>query len=235
LTDPSLRSAIHTALRQSASPLVAFDLESLLVLGANQAACDYLGPSPGAFDGVDLCDVLEPRHVVGARAARELLVSGDIDSFGATRYVRQPDGRMTEVHIWVRVVAAPGEGFGLVTIEDERGHSRRFIHGSPLTTAELQELEVATGLVSHLTEADLSPRQQEILALLVRGDTVREIAAAMYLSTSTVRNHLSVIYKKFGVHTQAGLLAKVLGGLSRQPLRRADGRASHGDRVRSVS
>jgi DNA-binding CsgD family transcriptional regulator len=31
----------------------------------------------------------------------------------------------------------------------------------------------------------------------------------MYLSKSTVRNHLSVVYGKFGVHSQAELLAKL--------------------------
>ena len=31
----------------------------------------------------------------------------------------------------------------------------------------------------------------------------------MYLSPSTVRNHLTAIYRKFGVHSQAALLAKL--------------------------
>ena len=45
---------------------------------------------------------------------------------------------------------------------------------------------------------------------LVHGERVSDIAAALFLSPSTVRNHLTAIYKKFGVHSQAGLLAKLL-------------------------
>lgn len=56
----------------------------------------------------------------------------------------------------------------------------------------------------------LSTRQWEILMRLVRGERVRDIADALYLSPSTVRNHLTAIYRRFGVHSQAGLLAKLL-------------------------
>jgi DNA-binding NarL/FixJ family response regulator len=54
--------------------------------------------------------------------------------------------------------------------------------------------------------ADLSPRQREIFSRLVRGERVATIAAEMYLSPSTVRNHLSAIFAKVGVHSQQELL-----------------------------
>jgi DNA-binding CsgD family transcriptional regulator len=57
---------------------------------------------------------------------------------------------------------------------------------------------------------ELSARQSEILARLVAGECVAEIARSMFLSASTVRNHLWVTYKKFGVHSQAELLATLL-------------------------
>jgi DNA-binding NarL/FixJ family response regulator len=65
-------------------------------------------------------------------------------------------------------------------------------------------------LRSHMPSGNFSTRQWEILTRLVRGERVEEIAAALYLSPSTVRNHLAAIYKKFGVHSQAQLLAKIL-------------------------
>jgi len=55
--------------------------------------------------------------------------------------------------------------------------------------------------------AELSPRQWEIASRLVQGDRVATIATEMYLSQSTVRNHLSAIFQKFGVHSQPELLA----------------------------
>jgi len=52
----------------------------------------------------------------------------------------------------------------------------------------------------------LTPRQWEILSRLRRGDRVATIAAELYVSPSTVRNHLAAIFRKFGVHSQAELL-----------------------------
>jgi DNA-binding CsgD family transcriptional regulator len=53
---------------------------------------------------------------------------------------------------------------------------------------------------------DLSAKQWEVLTRLLRGERVTTIARAMYLSPSTVRNHLTTIYRKVGVGSQAELL-----------------------------
>ena len=45
----------------------------------------------------------------------------------------------------------------------------------------------------------LSPRQQEILALLAQGRTNAEIAAALVVSRHTVHQHLKLIYTRLGV------------------------------------
>jgi PAS domain S-box-containing protein len=59
---------------------------------------------------------------------------------------------------------------------------------------------------------ELSARQWEVVSRLVRGERVSTIAAEMYLSQSTVRNHLSAIFRKAGVHSQQELLALWRGG-----------------------
>jgi DNA-binding CsgD family transcriptional regulator len=57
---------------------------------------------------------------------------------------------------------------------------------------------------------ELSQRQLEILRRLLRGERVPTIARDLFLSQSTVRNHLSAIYRRLGVHSQAELLARLL-------------------------
>src|SRR5579863_2002033 len=52
----------------------------------------------------------------------------------------------------------------------------------------------------------LTPREKEILARLEEGERVPSIAAELYLSQSTVRHHLSSIFSKVGVHSQAELI-----------------------------
>ena len=56
---------------------------------------------------------------------------------------------------------------------------------------------------------DLSPREREVLALVLDGYRVSTIARSMYLSPSTVRNHLSAIFRKFGVKSQAELVEEL--------------------------
>jgi DNA-binding CsgD family transcriptional regulator len=54
--------------------------------------------------------------------------------------------------------------------------------------------------------SELSARQWDVVSRLARGQRVSMIANEMYLSQSTVRNHLSAIYRRVGVHSQRELL-----------------------------
>lgn len=54
--------------------------------------------------------------------------------------------------------------------------------------------------------AELSPRQWEVLTRLLRGERVPRIAEELFLSQSTIRNHLADIFRKMGVHSQVELL-----------------------------
>ncbi|GAA4700073.1 response regulator [Phytohabitans rumicis] len=59
----------------------------------------------------------------------------------------------------------------------------------------------------------LTPREREILAGLVRGDSNPKIARHLNLSEKTVRNQLSIVFTKLGVadRVQAALLARDAG------------------------
>lgn len=54
--------------------------------------------------------------------------------------------------------------------------------------------------------AGLTPREQEILALLAQGRNAPHIAQTLGLSTGTVKNHISSIYRKVDVGDRQGLL-----------------------------
>ncbi len=55
----------------------------------------------------------------------------------------------------------------------------------------------------------LTNREREVLLLVARGMTNQQIAASLYISEKTVKNHLSSIFEKLGVsdRTNAALLA----------------------------
>jgi PAS domain S-box-containing protein len=65
----------------------------------------------------------------------------------------------------------------------------------------------------------LTAREREILLLLLRGHRVATIASRLYLAPGTIRNHLSRIFQKLGVSSQAELL-ELLHDTGRPPVER---------------
>jgi DNA-binding CsgD family transcriptional regulator len=60
----------------------------------------------------------------------------------------------------------------------------------------------------------LTDREVEILQLVARGKTNRQIAAILVVSDHTVRKHLENVYDKLGVHTRTAAAAAFFGGES---------------------
>ncbi len=54
----------------------------------------------------------------------------------------------------------------------------------------------------------LTPREQEVLALLAIGDETPAVAEKLNVSASTVRTHVEKMRTKFGVKTRAALVAQ---------------------------
>lgn len=59
---------------------------------------------------------------------------------------------------------------------------------------------------------DLSSREQEILACLVKGMSYKMVADACFISIETVNVHIKNIYKKLQVHSKSEAVAKAIKG-----------------------
>ena len=69
---------------------------------------------------------------------------------------------------------------------------------------------VATRVVSRVRTSgseELSGREADVLALVARGRSNREIARALFVSEATVKTHLGHIYVKLGVNDRASAVA----------------------------
>lgn len=61
-----------------------------------------------------------------------------------------------------------------------------------------------------LAESDLSRRETEILRLVARGTSNKEVAKTLHLSETTVKRHLSNVYAKLGVHARGEAVSKAV-------------------------
>lgn len=66
----------------------------------------------------------------------------------------------------------------------------------------------STGLVTNASEASarLTPRQRDILRRIAEGNSTKEIAYDLGLSSKTVETHRAQLMDRLGIHDVAGLV-----------------------------
>jgi DNA-binding CsgD family transcriptional regulator len=169
---------------------------------------------------------------VKGRSLLELVDPADVDQLrgsGAAQHEPRslpdirfflPSGDETEVCVLLAPLTAPASGmrFALVgriesylpqqkdRVAELELRLRRI--GAEVRAAGLIESASASAFQDHPEIDGLSTRQWEILSRLLEGARVSTIASELLISQSTVRNHLSTIFQRFDVHSQAELIDK---------------------------
>lgn len=107
--------------------------------------------------------------------------------------------------LWGAVIALLAVGIGLRLAE------RRRPPPTQLAPAVAEPTSAASAPAPVL--ASLSPREREVLDLLARGLSNKELARELSVSGNTVKTHLANLYAKLGVsrRTQALAVAQALG------------------------
>ncbi len=111
-------------------------------------------------------------------------------------------------------LSAGADGYLLKNSEPEQLHEaiRQVAAGhgalSPEITAKVMR---AAAREKRQPEISLSDREGEIVALLASGATTAEIAAALTISTNTVKTHIQRMLRKLGASNRAEAVAKAAG------------------------
>jgi NarL family two-component system response regulator LiaR len=90
------------------------------------------------------------------------------------------------------------------TSMDELAAAIRSAHaGKPTLAVEAVQALAQGSRAGPKPGDDLSPREREVLSLLVAGKTNRQIAEALFISLPTTKRHVSNILSKLGVANRA--------------------------------
>ncbi len=139
---------------------------------------------------------------------RALVLSGTGDVSRARKFAKEAHRQFKQLGYEWRAARCAlflyesgcGETWLAAAREHARNYPRSFIG------AQLQRIDYESNFEPL---ARLTPRQRDVVRLLVEGDTVDDVAAALRTSPSTVRVHLKHIHRALGVRNRVELLRAV--------------------------
>jgi DNA-binding NarL/FixJ family response regulator len=179
---------------------------------------ELVGEATNGREGLALCKTVRPDLVLLDVRMPEM------DGLAATRAIKQECPETSVLIITTHespdyllaALKAGAAGYLLkdVTRQELLGTIRRILRGEAILSGELaaralQQLLVQQPAAGEPPPERLTRRERDVLALVVEGQTNREIAARLSLSVGTVKIHVEHIIAKLGVsdRTQAAVRA----------------------------
>jgi DNA-binding CsgD family transcriptional regulator len=180
---------------------------------------DIVKQDPGIWVGSSILDMVHPDDVAALVDPERAELEGTAPRC-RIRFPKGGGGWVEVCFLFAAIRADSSEiAFAVVgTPETSRPPSNRVaelelrlrhIGAEVRASGVLNDFESVPAPSDHPQLGELTSRQWEILNLILRGERASAIAKALYLSPSTVRNHLTVIFRKFGVHSQLELVQKL--------------------------
>ena len=179
---PWLSSEIGDALAHVGAPMYMLDRNGI-VRWMNTRAIDLLGDHRGSHFTASMAPEAQAKARV--EFAKKMLGTARTSDFEAVEVLRTGQHVLAEIHSSAienggRIVGV----FGIIDLRDE-----------PLPARPPPP-------------SDLTPRQHEILLLLARGYSTKQIAEALSLSRETVRNHIRALLSALHVNSRVGALVE---------------------------
>jgi len=225
-------SRLLDMVRASGRSVAVYDVSTPAILAVSERAREQLGFVDVELAAVDLVD--RARDPDGVRKLLSLICDGQLNVWKFRSWLRDPDGDGFWDFGTGQAIDVGGRRLGLVTYPSAPPPASKSA-GRPFSEDSIAELEErlerigrevhAAGTSAFLPRGPMppetldlekfSPRELEVITRMLRGERVPTIAKRLHLSASTVRNYLSRIYQKVGVHSQVELLEALQGAHDR--------------------
>jgi DNA-binding CsgD family transcriptional regulator len=190
-------------------------------LFANARLTEWMGAEPGGLLG-DNRSWIPPEDEAAVEAERDLILAGDVRA--RILVLRRFDGTTFPALVLPHRLATGADVVGLAflvielsTVQTARRIGEFSQAGQMETTLQTiaiqlrQLVDAGSGQppridLRHPDLRDISPRELEVLDLLLQGERVASIAEQLFISAHTVRNHLKSMFRKTGTASQADLV-----------------------------
>lgn len=195
-------------------PLLLESLEIILTLNGMEI-------TGTAHDGREALSVLEGKHCDLA------LVDLNMKGMGGIELISRLKNEYPDVKILVlttfyddknitQAVANGADGYLLKDSGKDAilGAIEQIMGGRNVIDSKvMQRLAVLMSGKTHSDSlpGDMTAREKEICSLLAQGLTNRQISETLYISEGTVKNYISSIYDKTGIHDRAKLIVAIKG------------------------
>jgi two-component system, NarL family, response regulator LiaR len=181
--------------------------KGLVTFLKNESSFELVGEACDGREAIEACETLKPDVILMD------LVMPELGGVAATRTIHQrwPTVQVLaltsfqEKELVKDALQAGAIGYLLKNVSgDQLAEAIRLAHsGRPTLAPEAMQALIQTPSEAEILAADLTRREQEVLALLVKGMSNPEIAGHLFISRATVKVHISSILSKLGVSNRA--------------------------------
>jgi NarL family two-component system response regulator LiaR len=188
--------------------------KGLMAFLKNKPELELVGEARDGQEAIECCEQLQPDVILMD------LVMPELGGVAATRTIheRWPQVQVIaltsfqEKELVRDALQAGAIGYLLKNVSgDELAEAIRQAHGGrPTLAPEAVQALVQAPSEAETMAADLTRREQEVLALLVKGMSNPEIAEKLFISRATVKIHISNILSKLGVASRAEAISLAL-------------------------
>jgi NarL family two-component system response regulator LiaR len=188
--------------------------KGLVAFLKNEPALELVGEAGDGREAIECCEQLHPDVILMD------LIMPELGGVAATRTIHQrwPQVQVIaltsfqEKELVQDALQAGAIGYLLKNVSgEELVEAIRQAHGGrPTLAPEAVQALIQPPSEAETLAADLTRREQEVLALLVKGMSNPEIAERLVISRSTVKVHISSILSKLGVASRGKAISMAI-------------------------